>query len=699
MCFVRPFRGIDGSACSYIDTILGTACLGIFLLGMTLLIQCSICCARWFPCLVCCGMCWGEPACGGRIPTKRRKKHWVFRCELMLVLGWGSVMGIAVLGWRTTVQLNYDVGRAIQALDLADTLQSVFRNTTDRGFSELRVTARERMDIINRRLSSIPNLKVQTVEVNTTLNKLLVELEGIRSFIEGRRNDTDGENRCSFYDRARGLPLTFDSKLLLWRLPDGNISATTQPPGKHEFGVGRAQELVNGRTAPTCTYHDYSTGDYTPRTMECPCCVECVIYQSAVRDAIKAQPSAEKFNKLDQRLEVEWLVNDISLLESRLEAGIEVVESRLKGVKDSISVFRIVMTEVAKLIDAVQFALWGVSWMALGFIALGILRSSFKYMIYGYIIGSIACVFFLFPFFGFGALVVLPFGDACSGIPRTGGDTSSFLSTFSETGSLRDVNVSTVRLVQDCLTTMDGNVWNVAGMDSNVVMRGLSRFDISERVKDSDVLTTLNTDDNDLTLAFSNNKDAIERLTADNKVYGYDTQPSGVDFQGYTTFQNGGVIDGSSFYSLVNVVNTQLVSTYTEVDLLAECQRLASDPLTDACFSNDTQVYSEKCCPETRFLTARARVPAQAVMDYNIYRTMLQDKIQKMQKTLIEADDQLIGIKRDSQILKSNITFMRIEAENEVERVKDFLVEIASCDPFNQLYEALRVPFCQNLNA
>lgn len=607
-------------------------------------------------------------------------------------------MGMSVLGWRTTVQLNYDVGKAIEALDLADTLQSVFRNTTNTGFRELRETARKRMDIINRRLSSIPNLNFQTQEVNITLNKLYDELEGIRSFIEGRRNDTDEENRCSFYDRTQGLPLTFDSQLLLWRLPDGNISATNKPPGKHQYGVGRAQLLANGRTAPTCTLHDYSTGNYLPKAMECPCCIECVIYQSAVMDAIRKQPSAEKFGKLDQRLEVEWLEKDIGVLERQLEAGIEVVESRLQGVKDSISIFRIVMTEVAKLIDAVQFALWGVSWMALGLIALGILTSNFKYMIYGYFVASFACVLFLFPFFGFGALVVLPFGDACNGIPRTGGDASSFLSTFSETGNLRDVNLSTVRLVQDCLTTFNGNVWNVAGMDSNVVMRGLGRFDISLKVTETDLLTTLNTDDNDLTLAFSNNKDAMERLTADNKIYGYDTQPTGIDFQGYTTFQNGGVIDGSSFYSLVNVVNTQLVSTYSEVELLAECQRLAVDPLTDACYSNDTVVYNEKCCPETRFLTSQARVPAQAVYDYNIYRSMLQQRIQQMQKTLIQADDQLINIKRDSLILRSNITFMRIEAANEVERVKDFLVEIASCDPFNQLYEALRVPFCQNLN-
>jgi len=697
-CFVRPFRGEDGSACSYIDTILGTALLGLVLMGGTLLMQCSLCCARYFPCLEFCGICCGEPACGNRLPTKRRKKQWVFRCNLALFFLSGTLVGEATLGWRTTVQLEFDGYQAIEAMDFAISLKDIFRNTTEFGFRELRVEGKERMQIINRRLSSLSNLTQQTVEANRTMVELKKRIDAIRSFIEGKRNGTQQENPCTFYDRPTGLPLTFDTLLLLWRLPDGNESIALNPPAKHDFGVGSGQVLTNGRVAPTCTKHTFVATDYQPEDMECPCCRECVIYDNAVTEGIEAMPGRVKFEKLDQRLPWEFLDADIDALEWNLERGIQVIERRMDQVIASMALFRTVMTEVLSAMAGVQFLLWGLTVLAVAFISLGQLISSYKCLFYGYFVGTVACVVILFPFFTFGSLLVLPFGDACAGIPRTGGDTSSFLSTFSPTGDLRDVNVSTVRMVQDCLASESGNVWNVAGMDRNVVFDSLFRYDIADKVQESDILTTLNTDENDLTLAFSNHKDSMERLTADNKIFGYDSQPNEVDDQGYTTFLNGGVIDGSRFEALVNIVNIELVSTYTERDLLTECQRLAIDPETDGCFRNDTDLYDAECCPVNRFTTQQARVPAQKVYDYNIYRSMLQERMFSMQQTLLSVDVQLTEIKRDSLILERNISFMRVEAANEVNRITDRMMEIGSCAPFNDMYETLRVPFCENLN-
>ncbi len=42
---------------------------------------------------------------------------------------------------------------------------------------------------------------------------------------------------------------------------------------------------------------------------------------------------------------------------------------------------------------------------------------------------------------------------------RAGGDSTSFLQTFSPDGDVRNVNVSTVRVMQDCLSTKTGYVW------------------------------------------------------------------------------------------------------------------------------------------------------------------------------------------------------------------------------------------------
>jgi hypothetical protein len=42
---------------------------------------------------------------------------------------------------------------------------------------------------------------------------------------------------------------------------------------------------------------------------------------------------------------------------------------------------------------------------------------------------------------------------------QTGADTTSWLQTFSEDGNIRTVNLSTVRVFQDCLASERGYIW------------------------------------------------------------------------------------------------------------------------------------------------------------------------------------------------------------------------------------------------
>jgi hypothetical protein len=41
--------------------------------------------------------------------------------------------------------------------------------------------------------------------------------------------------------------------------------------------------------------------------MECPCCRECLVYDTAISRALDRMPSDDKFNSLDRRLPVEYV--------------------------------------------------------------------------------------------------------------------------------------------------------------------------------------------------------------------------------------------------------------------------------------------------------------------------------------------------------------------------------------------------------
>jgi hypothetical protein len=50
---------------------------------------------------------------------------------------------------------------------------------------------------------------------------------------------------------------------------------------------------------------------------------------------------------------------------------------------------------------------------------------------------------------------------------------------------LQDVDPSTVALMQDCLTRVDGRLWSIVQMDLGLIKEDLKRFDLSRRVRHS----------------------------------------------------------------------------------------------------------------------------------------------------------------------------------------------------------------------
>ena len=248
-----------------------------------------------------------------------------------------------------------------------------------------------------------------------------------------------------------------------------------------------------------------------------------------------------------------------------------------------------------KYMDAVYIVLWGTSWVSLFCLFWGMPVNSYKLIYWCLGIGALTTGAVLFPVFGMGSMITIPYSDLCQGLPKSGADTSVFLSTFSPSGDVQDVEPGTVALMQDCLTKVDGTLWNIVQLDGPLIKRSLRRFDLSTKYAIPAAFEkTLNTDVRDLTFAFTNHFDSIARTTSDNKIFGYDSMPSaaqppqlhralpaslrptphlhrlpppraaGTGEAGEILFQNGGVIEGSSSDALGSIINNILASAMKE---------------------------------------------------------------------------------------------------------------------------------------
>ena len=124
-------------------------------------------------------------------------------------------------------------------------------------------------------------------ETNATFNRLRDRAVAIRDFIEGQPNSSEfggaRYNPCVFYDSLSDEPLSYDTRVLLWRKPDGTESVDVVPAGRHVYGKGLPTVLENNRPAPHCFLHGYQQSGYFGTHLGCPCCLECVVAEQVGR--------------------------------------------------------------------------------------------------------------------------------------------------------------------------------------------------------------------------------------------------------------------------------------------------------------------------------------------------------------------------------------------------------------------------------
>jgi len=722
-CINSPFGGEDGSACAYLDFVMWCTVLGLGLASFMLVTCCGFWCGRTFPCCAWCGALCGQPGCGGPIPTKRRRKPEIFRANIALVVNAGLILSMSVLGFRATVQVTADVQTTMASLDEAQSVPGAFKIQLSNQTAAVKISARKQLDTVNERLSGLPELLHLNTEVKATLLQLAERLQTVQQFIEGGRNlssptvipegitlpgDNTALNPCVYYDGITDEPLVYDTDRLTWTRPNGEESVDATPDGKH-IADGIPAHLENRRENPACSNHGFDGLSYIEETrvFACPCCRDCTIFQAAVQGALAGLPSTEDLLKLNQTLDTAMTAHDIGLLLDRMDAGVNVLDVVVVQVNEGLTSFKASMDLVLRFMAAIHIWMWGTSWLALFLLLTALIRTSYRYLNCVYVFGVVICSFVMFPIVGFGAFGVIPFDDFCQGIPRTGADTSAFLGTFAESGDVMDVNASFISVLQDCLTRPDGYIWSIASINPAILVDGLARFDLKQRA-DPQNLKALNTNTRDLTKPFTNHIDPMTRMTADNKIYGFDTMPlvPSSAYEGPTPirWQVGGVINSINGQPLLATLNTILATTYRERQVMEACG--ASRPTAiwlqdttqeEPCRSNESSVYGRDCCTVDTFWGG-SQPPARVIYDYNIFRDELRDKIRNMQDALFSAETLLRKMKLLAAVLETNITRMVTEADATVLSIADDLLELSSCEEFNTAYEKVRTPVCDRLS-
>ena len=159
--------------------------------------------------------------------------------------------------------------------------------------------------------------------------------------------------------------------------------------------------------------------------------------------------------------------------------------------------------------------LWGLGWAGLVFGCIGLITNKNCCWWTSFFMFCL-CMFIFWLLFGISSIIVLPFGDLCDGLPRTGEDATAWLLTFATTsGAIDTVNSELRNLYKDCLVQSpgySGNLWSVVGVSEASVREQFASFNVTAMIPSDKIATNLDTTSN--TLAFSNSKALMKSMTA-----------------------------------------------------------------------------------------------------------------------------------------------------------------------------------------
>ena len=234
----------------------------------------------------------------------------------------------------------FDIGRTIYAMEAAQAAPTIFKDSVSNSTTLLKIQAKNTLSKINFRLSGLPALKKLTQDANSSLQETLSMIRLAQDLIEGFRNDTvDGSghqlarNPCTFLDDFSEDALDYDTELMVWRKRStGEESPTLSPEGFHDFAGGLPTRLPNGRYSPTCSFHQFFSSVYSSEQLSCPCCRDCFVFDSAIRDTLSRMPSLDDLESLNTPVPHDMVDEDIDTLMTELEQSIRLMDDWIEGI-------------------------------------------------------------------------------------------------------------------------------------------------------------------------------------------------------------------------------------------------------------------------------------------------------------------------------------------------------------------------------
>ena len=398
------------------------------------------------------------------------------------------IIVIGLIGFLSTNQMAADVQAVILSLDAANTFPDTYRNEIKVELDSVKTFSQSSLAGINDNLVGVSDtLDRAYADYRSTLDALLTSVLALRSFVEGVTT-TGQPNPCTFMMNTTVVEYTAAGG---WSdngtaLPAGsnvccadNVAGGSCIRGAHPVGLGTELAGENSRGA-ACKTYSISGPNVTVTSAACACCCKCVELEMNLRASIALIPAQGAASALNKPISIDEVGQVVLKTKDGLDAAVDEFGKAFEAITQVTNIASSALGNQAAVIGA-SVSIWAFSWVAviLGFV--GWLLKKHCCWFTAYTMGII-CVLVYFIAWGVSSAVVLPFGDLCDGMPRTGESVNNWLMTFSPTNSLSGVNPLLVNLYANCLAKRGGVLWGVAGIDAENITGRFAAYDVNSTI-------------------------------------------------------------------------------------------------------------------------------------------------------------------------------------------------------------------------
>eukprot|EP00281_Chroomonas_sp_CCMP1168_P026999 CAMPEP_0206243370 /NCGR_PEP_ID=MMETSP0047_2-20121206/17572_1 /ASSEMBLY_ACC=CAM_ASM_000192 /TAXON_ID=195065 /ORGANISM="Chroomonas mesostigmatica_cf, Strain CCMP1168" /LENGTH=748 /DNA_ID=CAMNT_0053668487 /DNA_START=84 /DNA_END=2326 /DNA_ORIENTATION=+ len=489
-CGSTVFSAQDGTACAYASYLSYMVIIGVLVPVITVTYCCFFGCGRMFHSCRCMGSCCGQPNCGGRKPTSVEYGNEKVVCCCCYFGFFIAVWTIGIIGFLSTNQMGADVQEVLVGLADTTSFPEILKADISTKLAETKTFADTTLAGVNDNLAGRLVVNERVTAFQASVTALEATVTDLRNFVEGNQASGSGVNKCSYmmnntavnYTRLGWTSITTGEAVPFTCCTGTDIYSCIK--GDHPVGLGTqmAGENVRGSACKIYNVIDYQNGTKTynppPTNGKCPCCCGCAVLEYRLAAAKAKLPTSASLEALNQPIDLSSFGGLITNAEQEVDAAVTEFGDTFLAIESVIAPARGYLGNQG-LVIGVSISIWALAWLGVVFGCLGLLSSRGCCWWTSYTFGVINVVLF-FALFGASSPLVLPFGDLCTGMPRTGEDAVPWLMTFSSTGTLESVDPIVRNLYQDCLVKPNGQLWSVAGVTrANLT----SRFDPYDTAK------------------------------------------------------------------------------------------------------------------------------------------------------------------------------------------------------------------------